>query len=126
MTHLSGGAISGIGFGTALFVFVAVSLALWWRRVYRDHYSKDPNAWGGSWGIQAQLELQAKFDRQREEEWKAKQAVEQAIWEDIESRRTGGDCSDGVAEGKVEVVEGGVAAHDGVAGPEEVKSPIKP
>lgn len=55
-----------------------------------DHYSKDPNAWDGSWGIQAQQELQAKFDRQRGEEWKAKQAVEQAIWEDIELRRTGG------------------------------------
>jgi len=87
MTHLSGGAISGIVFGTALFIFVSVSLALWYRRVYRDHYSKDPNAWGGSWGVKAQQELQARIDRQQAEEWRAKEAANQAAWEDLEMQR---------------------------------------
>ncbi|KAJ9658603.1 hypothetical protein H2198_003621 [Neophaeococcomyces mojaviensis] len=68
MTHLSGGAISGIAFGTALFVLVGASLALWWRRVHRDHFSNDPNAWGGSWGVKAMEQAQARMDEQRKEE----------------------------------------------------------
>jgi len=68
MVHLSGGAVSGIVFGSLLFVLVSASLLLWWRRVHRDHFSKDPNAWGGSWGVKAMEEAQARMDAQREEE----------------------------------------------------------
>jgi len=103
MTHLSGGAISGIAFGVGLFVFVAASLALWWRRVYRDHYSKDLNTWGGSWGVKAQQELQERLDREREEYWRAKEAerdVGDATWGsgDVEMQRRS-------AEGVVEHAE---------------------
>lgn len=45
--------------------------------------------------ISGQKELQAKLDRQREEESRAKQAAEQATWEDIEMQRAGSKSLDG-------------------------------
>ena len=74
MTHLSGGAVSGIIFGSMLFVFVSVSLLLWWRRVHKDHYSNDPNHWGGSWGAKAQAELQERIDKNNAERWAVQEA----------------------------------------------------
>jgi len=117
MVHLSGGAISGIAFGTALFVFVSVSLALWYRRVYRDHYSSDPNAWGGSWGVKAQQELQARINRQHQEEWRAKEAAGQAAWEDIEMQSAQQKSLE--EEGKV--VKENTTEHSGTAVPVGVK-----
>lgn len=66
MGHISGGAASGIGFGVALFILVSISLVMWWRRVHRDHYSKDPNTWGGSWGVKAMQEAQARMDAEND------------------------------------------------------------
>lgn len=89
--------------------------------MYRDHYSKDPNAWGRSWGVKAQEELQAKFDRQREEESRAKQAAEQATWEDIEMQRAGSRSSGGDGEGTIEVVKEDATGHGDIVAPAEVK-----
>ena len=69
MTHLSGGAKSGIGFGVLLFCFVSIALGLWYRRVHLDLYSKKSNVWGGSWGVQAQRELQERINKNRDEAW---------------------------------------------------------
>lgn len=84
MGHISGGAISGIVFGSLLFALGTISLLLWWRRVWRDHYSSDPNAWGGSWGAKAQAELQAKLDRQAEIEVQKRRYAELDKQRDIE------------------------------------------
>ena len=68
MTHLSGGAVSGIVFGSLLLFLCSISLLLWWRRVHRDLYSNDPNVWGGSWGVKAQRELQARIEQLKDME----------------------------------------------------------
>lgn len=87
MGHISGGAISGIIFGTMLFVFVSVSLMLWWRRVHLDHYSTAPDAWGGSWGAKAQKELQERIDRQRATRWAAEEEERERAQTEELSRR---------------------------------------
>lgn len=96
MGHISGGAISGIIFGTMLFVFVSVSMMLWWRRVHLDHYSTAPDAWGGSWGVKAQRELQTRINNQRAAQWAAEEEERERaqteelsrreVWHDVEAQ----------------------------------------
>lgn len=94
MVHLSGGAVSGIVFGSLLFFLGSVSLLLWWRRVHRDLYSNDPNVWGGSWGVKAQRETQARLDRAQEQQWvldeiqrarvRAEERSKGEVWTEVE------------------------------------------
>lgn len=105
MGHISGGAISGIIFGTMLFVFVSVSMMLWWRRVHLDHFSTAPDAWGGSWGVKAQRELQARIDNQRAARWAAEEEERERAqtqelsrreaWDDVEAHAAATDATEG-------------------------------
>lgn len=116
--HISGGAASGIGFGVALFILVSISLGMWYRRVHRDLYSNDPNVWGGSWGQQAQRELQECINKARAEEWargeeqRQREAAEQDVREhiDLEEQRSRSVTKD--ALDKETAVHGSTPAHN--------------